>query len=164
MALDYCPGKDMALHLANHGLFSIEMTKFYISELVLALEYLHSKNIIYRDLKPENILLDENGHVKLADFGLSKEGVGNNDITKSFCGSPLYLSPEILRNQGCSQKSDIYGLGLVMYEMLVGNPPFFSEDIQMVYKMILNGKIDFPISLGKDLKNLLEVVLFLIFF
>ena len=110
MALDYCPGKDLALHIANYGVFSQEVAKFYIAELILAIEYLHSHDIIYRDLKPENILLDEQGHIKLADFGLSKEGVKNNNYTLSFCGSPVYLCPEMLRNKGYSKMSDIYGI------------------------------------------------------
>lgn len=159
MALDYCSGKDMALHLANHGVFSEEMAKFYISELILAVEYLHSLDIIYRDLKPENILLDQDGHIKLADFGLSKEGVKDNETTKSFCGSPIYLCPEMLRNKGFSKMSDIYGIGLVLYEMVAGNPPFYSDEIQIVYRMIMNGKVQYPRSLSKVVVSLLEVKL-----
>ena len=157
LALDYCPGKDLGLHLANHGIFTQEVAKFYISELILAIEYLHSLDIIYRDLKPENILLGQDGHIKLADFGLSKEGVSNDKFTMSFCGSPVYLSPEMLKNKGFSKKSDIYGIGLVLYEMITGNPPFYSDDIQVMYKMIMNGKVYYPKDMGKEVRNLLEV-------
>lgn len=94
--LDYCPGGDLSYHLTQNTKFSEKDTRFYIAELVLAIEYLHLQNVVYRDLKPENILLDKDGHIKLADFGLSKEGVGDTDKTKSFCGSPAYLSPEML--------------------------------------------------------------------
>jgi len=99
------------LHLANKGTFTEEESKFYIAELILAVEHLHSKNIIYRDLKPENILTNTDGHIKLADFGLSKEGVKDNEVTKSFCGSPAYLSPEMLKNRGVGKPADIYGIG-----------------------------------------------------
>ena len=86
----------MSYHLAEKYKFSEKESRFYISELILAVEHLHENNIVYRDLKPENILLDYEGHVKLADFGLSKDNIGKNDLTKSFCGSPAYLSPEML--------------------------------------------------------------------
>ncbi len=157
MALDYCPGKDLALHIVNYGVFSQEVAKFYIAELILAIEYLHSLDIIYRDLKPENILLDEQGHIKLADFGLSKEGVKNNNYTMSFCGSPVYLCPEMLRNKGYSKMSDIYGIGLVLYEMITGNPPFYSDEIQIMFRYIMNGKVDFPKDINKETKSLIEV-------
>lgn len=159
MALDYCPGKDMALHLANHGLFSREMAKFYISEVILALEYLHSQDIIYRDMKPENLLIDQDGHVKLADFGLSKAGVTGDRSTMSFCGSPVYLCPELLKNKGYSKMSDIYGIGLVLYEMLTGNPPFYSDEVQVMYRLIMSGKVYFPKDISKEAKSLLEVFL-----
>lgn len=96
LVLDYCTGGDLSYHLIQSVKFSESDTRFYIAELVLAIEYLHFQNVVYRDLKPENILLDASGHIKLADFGLSKEGVGDTDKTKSFCGSPAYLSPEML--------------------------------------------------------------------
>ena len=92
--------------------FSEDEARFYIAELVQAIEYLHSLNIIYRDLKPENILVDADGHIKLADFGLAKEGICDNDVAKSFCGSPAYLPPEILMNAGVSKAGDVYGIGM----------------------------------------------------
>ena len=86
-------------------------------------------NVIYRDLKPENILLDDEGHIILADFGLSKEGIFDGKKTGSFCGSPAYLPPEMLKNRGVTKCADIYGIGTIMYELLVGIPPYYSEDI-----------------------------------
>jgi len=112
MILDYCPGGDLSLHLANKGTFTEDESRFYLAELILAVEHLHSKDIIYRDLKPENILTTTDGHIKLADFGLSKEGVGDENLAKSFCGSPAYLSPEMLRNRGVGKAADIYGIGI----------------------------------------------------
>ncbi len=108
--------------------FSEIECQFYAAELILALEYLHSLDIIYRDLKPENILLDEQGHLKIIDFGLSKQA--ENNIAKSFCGSPAYISPEMLKKNGVGKECDFFSLGAVVYEMLVGEPPFYSEDIK----------------------------------
>ena len=87
-------------------------------------------------MKPENILLDTKGHVKLADFGLSKEGVADSDKAKSFCGSPAYLSPDMLSQKGAGKPSDIYGIGCVMYEMMTGESPYYNDDIQVMYKNI----------------------------
>lgn len=91
--------------------------------MVLAIEYLHSHNILYRDLKPENILLASDGYIRLTDFGLSRE----NNFSMSFCGSPAYLSPEMLERKGVGFSSDIYGIGCVLYEMVVGYPPYYDE-------------------------------------
>jgi len=122
--------------------FPEDEARFYTAELCLAIEHLHEKNIIYRDLKPENILLDEKGDIKLADFGLSKQT--NDDKTKSFCGSPAYLSPEMLSQKGAGKESDLYGIGAVLYEFLIGEPPYFSDDIPTLYKNIKEGKLKFP--------------------
>lgn len=147
------------------------MTRFYIAELVLAIEYLHKKNIIYRDLKPENILIDVNGHMKLADFGLSKDGVGDEDLTKSFCGSPAYLSPEVLLSKdkpynGYGKSVDLYGIGAVLYEFLLGSPPFFSPEIPELFKKIKEGKLEFPKNVSPEAKDLIKVknILYIIIF
>lgn len=94
--IDYCSGNDLSYHLAKQVIFEEEVAKFYIAELVLAIEHIHSLNVVYRDLKPENILIAKDGHIKLADFGLAKDNIRDQDTTKSFCGSPAYLSPEML--------------------------------------------------------------------
>ena len=100
LIVDYCEGGDLLYQLLIKRTFSERQAKFYIAELILAIEHLHMNDIFYRDLKPENILIDREGHIKLADFGLSKENVGENDIAPSFCGSPAYLAPEMLKRQG----------------------------------------------------------------
>ena len=92
-------------------------------------------------MKPENILISSKGHIKLADFGLSKEGVGDKDTTASFCGSPAYISPEMLSKTGTGKPSDIYGIGTVLFEMLNGEPPFYNDDIPTMYKNILAGNL-----------------------
>jgi serine/threonine protein kinase len=100
MILDYCSGGDLAFHLNKRQIFDENEAKFFIAEVILAIEYIHALDIIYRDLKPENILINNDGHVKLADFGLAKEGVNDKAFAKSFCGSPAYLAPEMLTNRG----------------------------------------------------------------
>ena len=118
-------------------LFEESEAKFYIGELILAIEHLHNLDIIYRDLKPENILIDNENHIKLADFGLAKENVQEGQITKSFCGSPAYLSPEMLNRKGVGKSADVYGIGAVLYEMISGTPPFYSNDIGLLYPYII---------------------------
>lgn len=104
--MEYCPGGDLGTHIAKEKSFSEEKAKFYLAEVVLALEELHKHGIIFRDLKPDNVVLDADGHAKLTDFGLSKEGAIEGQLTKSFCGSVAYLSPEMLRRTGHSKAVD----------------------------------------------------------
>ena len=135
MVLDLCSGGDLAYHLERREIFSEKDAKFFIAETVLAIEYIHSLDIIYRDLKPENILIDSEGHVKLADFGLAKEGIKNNNA-KSFCGSPAYLAPEMLTESGVGKPADLYQLGAVLYELLLGITPFYTNNIKKLYNSI----------------------------
>lgn len=116
MALDYCPNGDLAELLSEKDMLDEKMARFYAAQLIIAIEYLHKKKIIYRDLKPENILIGPDGYIRLTDFGLSKE----NTFSMSFCGSPAYLSPEMLEKKGVGLETDIYGIGCVLFEMLVG--------------------------------------------
>lgn len=160
--IDYCRG-DLAHELSKCLVFKEDVARFYIAQLVLAIEYLHQQNVIYRDLKPENILLDLEGNSKLADFGLSKEGIGDDDKTRSFCGSPAYLSPEVVINKnkgsagGYGKSTDVYGIGAVMYELLVGSPPFLAEEIPEMFKKITEGELTFPKHLSNDAKDLIKV-------
>jgi len=108
MVLDYCPGHDLAHHLHRKYFFKEDEARFFIGQIVLAIEYIHSLDIIYRDLKLANILLDAQGYCKLVDFGLSKENFGDKDFAKSFCGSPAYLAPEMFSTKGITKASDIY--------------------------------------------------------
>ncbi|GAB9473062.1 Agc protein kinase, partial [Globisporangium polare] len=129
--LDYCPGGELFFHLSRMGKFDETMSRFYAAELVVALEHLHSLGVVYRDLKPENILLDEMGHIKLADFGLAKDEVTEIDSgATSLCGTPEYLAPEVLARKGHGTAVDWWGLGMVLYEMLTGLPPWYTRNRQ----------------------------------
>ena len=94
--MEYCPGRDLIHNLIVHGKFNENEARFYMAELIIAIEYLHNKNILYRDLKPENILLDRRGHIKLIDFGLCKTEIKEGERSYSFCGSQYYMSPEMI--------------------------------------------------------------------
>mmetsp|Transcript_8450 Transcript_8450/g.18420 ORF Transcript_8450/g.18420 Transcript_8450/m.18420 type:complete len:354 (-) Transcript_8450:305-1366(-) len=157
--LEYCPGGELFFHLSRAGRFSEARCRFYTSEILLAIEYLHRLNIIYRDLKPENILLDADGHVKLTDFGLSKEGIQDNFSAKSMCGTPEYLAPEILERQGHGKAVDWYSLGALMYEMLTGLPPFYTRDRDKLFERIKRGDPGYPDYITPVAKNLLQSLL-----
>lgn len=118
--LDYVNGGELFFHLQKERFFSEDRAKFYAAEITSALGYLHSENIVYRDLKPENILLDAEGHVVLTDFGLCKDNLSGHDTTNTFCGTPEYLAPEVLRKEAYDRGVDWWCLGAVLYEMIYG--------------------------------------------
>merc|ERR1712232_567772 len=157
--LEFCPGGELFYHLSRAGRFSESRCRFYASELLLAIEYLHSLNIIYRDLKPENILLDADGHVKLTDFGLSKEGIEDNFSAKSMCGTPEYLAPEILDKKGHGKAVDWYSLGALTYEMLTGLPPYYTKDREKLFDRIRRGELSYPTYVTANAKDLLQRML-----
>uniref|UniRef100_A0A8C8YS10 non-specific serine/threonine protein kinase n=1 Tax=Prolemur simus TaxID=1328070 RepID=A0A8C8YS10_PROSS len=141
MLMEFVPGGELFSYLRNRGRFATATGLFYSSETVCALEYLHSKEIVYRDLKPENILLDRDGHIKLTDFGFAKKLV---DRTWTLCGTPEYLAPEVIQSKGHGRAVDWWALGILIFEMLSGFPPFFDDNPFGIYQKILGGKIDFP--------------------
>lgn len=128
LLLDYAPGGNMSRALQKDKRFTEQKARWYLAEILLALEDLHRRDIIFRDLKPDNIVFDKDGHALLTDFGLSKVGVLNNNSARSFCGSPAYLAPEMLRRAGHGKSVDWYLLGVLLYEMLVGIPPYYSNN------------------------------------
>jgi protein-serine/threonine kinase len=136
------------------------VVRIYSAEIILAIEELHRHDIIYRDLKPDNVVLDEAGHAHLTDFGLSKEGVKMNKQTSSFCGSAAYLAPEMLRKAGHNHSLDWYLLGDLIYELLMGFPPFFSSDREKMFRNIQYAKLNLPTHLSREALSLLEGVLF----
>lgn len=155
LILDYCPGGDLGHHLTQEKRFTEYRARLYICEIILALEELHQRNIIFRDLKPDNIVIDNEGHALLTDFGLSKEHVIDNYQARSFCGSLAYLAPEVIRRQGHGKAVDWYLLGVVFYEMIVGKPPYFSMDKKELIQNIQKGKLKIPASLSSEAKELI---------
>ncbi|BDD60670.1 hypothetical protein MAP00_005775 [Monascus purpureus] len=145
LVTDYMSGGELFWHLQKEGRFPEARAKFYIAELILALQHLHDHDIVYRDLKPENILLDANGHIALCDFGLSKANLTQGDTTNTFCGTTEYLAPEVLLDeQGYTKMVDFWSLGVLVFEMCCGWSPFYAEDTQQMYKNIAFGKVRFP--------------------
>lgn len=147
MVLDYMGGGELFFWLKKDRRFSENRCRLYTAELTVALEAIHSHDIIYRDLKPENILLDLEGHLRITDFGLSKDGISGSGAeggTKTFCGTPEYLAPEILENKGHGKAVDWWALGTLLYEMLCGLPPFYDTNVQKMYQKILTNPLRFP--------------------
>uniref|UniRef100_A0A673WJ83 non-specific serine/threonine protein kinase n=1 Tax=Salmo trutta TaxID=8032 RepID=A0A673WJ83_SALTR len=146
-------------HLSRERVFSEDRTRFYGAEIVSALDYLHSAKIVYRDLKLENLMLDKDGHVKITDFGLCKEGITDAATMKTFCGTPEYLAPEVLEDNDYGRAVDWWGLGVVMYEMMCGRLPFYNQDHEKLFELILMEDIKFPRTLSSDAKSLLSGLL-----
>ena len=145
LVTDYMSGGELFWHLQREGRFQEARAKFYIAELILALQHLHQHDIVYRDLKPENILLDANGHIALCDFGLSKANLTKDDKTTTFCGTTEYLAPEVLLDEaGYTKMVDFWSLGVLVFEMCCGWSPFYAEETQQMYKNIAFGKVRFP--------------------
>ena len=159
LILEYCCNGDLAKHLLFEKRFSESRAKFYICEVLLALENLHQRDIIFRDLKPDNVVLDEEGHCKLTDFGLSKEGVTENQSASSFCGSIAYLAPEMLKKQGHGKAVDWYLLGVLLYEMLVGITPFFTNRKEDIFHNIEFEELKIPEFIKEDTASLLRGLL-----
>jgi serine/threonine protein kinase len=155
MILEYCPNGSLLDLLHQVTSLPEDTTQTYLAQLLLAIEHLHSLGIVYRDLKPENILFDAKWHLKLIDFGLSKDGIRDGQLTNSFCGSPAYLSPEMLNKRGVSKAADVYGLGCILYECLVGYPPFYSETISELFYRIRNETLKIPSNISQTAQDLI---------
>ena len=143
LGLEYVDGGDLYFHMKNVYTIPLDDARLYIAEVGLAISYLHSIGIVYRDLKPENVLLDHNGHVKLSDFGLSKD-IMDNDAASSFCGTPMYIAPEMIEKKKYGHGVDEWALGILLYEMCFGHPPFYSTNKDTLYKLILKEEPSIP--------------------
>jgi serine/threonine protein kinase len=157
--LDYVNGGELFFHLQRERIFEEPRARFYAAEITSALGYLHDMNIVYRDLKPENILIDKDGHIILTDFGLCKENVKYGDTTSTFCGTPEYLAPEVLRKQDYGRPVDWWCLGVVTYEMMYGLPPFYSRDVAEMYDGILHKPLRLRPTVTPAARSLLEGLL-----
>ncbi|CAI5499304.1 unnamed protein product [Closterium sp. Naga37s-1] len=146
LILDFMPGGELFFHLKRERRFKDDRARLYAAELLLALGHLHSLGVIYRDLKPENILLDAQGHVRIADFGLAKEHIADNSSASTFCGTPEYLAPEVLGGKGHGRAVDWWSLGILLFEMVVGVPPFYDRNVNIMYNKIVNAPLVFPVT------------------
>jgi len=156
MLMSYIPGGELFTHLRRAQRFTPDVSRFYLANIILALKYLHSFNIIYRDLKPENLLLDSCGYLRLTDFGFSKVV---DDRTWTLCGTPEYLAPEIIQSEGHGKAADWWACGILCYEMLVGYPPFFDETAYGIYDKILKGNIHWPRNMDRLSRELIKAFL-----
>lgn len=150
LMLDYIPGGELFSYIRRDGKFPVEIYQFYCVEVACALKYLHKLQIAYRDVKPENIMIDRDGHIRLVDFGFAKM---IEDRTFTLCGTPEYLAPEVIQGNGHGLAVDWWALGVLLYEMCVGYPPFFGENPFIVYQKILAGKVTFPGDVATPTKN-----------
>ncbi|XP_066927301.1 cGMP-dependent protein kinase 1-like [Clytia hemisphaerica] len=157
MLLEVCLGGELWTILRDRGSFDDNTTRFNVACVIEAFSYLHSKGIVYRDLKPENLLLDEKGYCKLVDFGFAKK-IGFGRKTWTFCGTPEYVAPEIILNKGHDFAADYWSLGILMYELLTGSPPFSGSDPMKTYNIILKGidMIEFPRKITRNAHNLIK--------
>ncbi|XP_026747295.1 cAMP-dependent protein kinase catalytic subunit-like [Trichoplusia ni] len=154
--LPFIPGGEMFTYIAKYGNFSEDLAKFYAAQMVLALEYLHYCRIIHRDIKPENILINTNGYCKLCDFGFCKI---IKKKTWTLCGTPEYLAPEIIMSKGYTFSVDWWALGILIYEMVEGNPPFFASDPSKLYEKVLDGHFKYPENMSQDGKLVIKAFL-----
>ncbi|KPU73263.1 uncharacterized protein Dana_GF14659, isoform C [Drosophila ananassae] len=157
MLMESCLGGELWTILRDKGNFDDSTTRFYTACVVEAFDYLHSRNIIYRDLKPENLLLNERGYVKLVDFGFAKK-LQTGRKTWTFCGTPEYVAPEVILNRGHDISADYWSLGVLMFELLTGTPPFTGSDPMRTYNIILKGidAIEFPRNITRNASNLIK--------
>jgi len=156
IVLEYVCGGELFSYLRQCKRLPNHVARFYAAEVVLAFEHLHSKDIIYRDLKPENLLIDKNGNIKITDFGFAKYVP---DVTWTLCGTPDYLAPEIIQSKGYGKAVDWYALGVLIYEMLAGFPPFYDEDQMRLYERILEGRLRWPSYFDPAAKDLIKRLL-----
>ena len=156
MVLEYVPGGELYTLLAKTGFIEPHDARIYACEVVCALAYLHSLHMAYRDIKPENILITASGHIKLTDFGFLKQVQGK---TYTLCGTPEYLAPELINREGHDLQCDWWALGVLLYEMLVGRPPFQAASPFELYEQILTQAVRYPPNLPADVRSLMESLL-----
>ncbi|ETW75467.1 Serine/threonine kinase domain-containing protein [Heterobasidion irregulare TC 32-1] len=159
LVMSFVNGGELFYHLQREGKFDEYRSRFYAAELLCALEHLHMFNVVYRDLKPENILLDYTGHIALCDFGLCKLNMSETEKTNTFCGTPEYIAPELLESQGYTKTVDWWTLGVLLYEMMTGLPPFYDENVNVMYQRILQDPLLFPPDMPPEAQSVIAALL-----
>jgi len=159
LVMSFVNGGELFYHLQREGKFDEYRSRFYAAELLCALEHLHGFNVVYRDLKPENILLDYTGHIALCDFGLCKLNMSETEKATTFCGTPEYIAPELLESQGYTKTVDWWTLGVLIYEMMTGLPPFYDENVNIMYQRILSDPLNFPPDISSEAKSVMTGLL-----
>lgn len=156
MLLEYVAGGELFSRLRLWHHFPNDAALFYAAEIVLALEHIHSAGYMYRDLKPENLLIDSQGNIKIADFGFCKRAAENSF---TLCGTPEYLAPEIIKSEGHGKAVDWWAFGVLIYEMLIGYPPFYDHNPYKIYKKVVQGDFIMPEGLSEAASNLISQLL-----
>ncbi|XP_006822826.1 calcium-independent protein kinase C-like [Saccoglossus kowalevskii] len=154
--MEYVNGGDLMFQIQRARKFDEPRARFYASQVTCALQFLHRHGVIYRDLKLDNILLDAEGHCKLADFGMCKEGIMDDKLTSTFCGTPDYIAPEILQELDYGPSVDWWALGVLMYEMMAGQPPFEADNEDDLFESILHDDVLYPVWLSKEATAILK--------
>lgn len=154
--MEYVNGGDLMFQIQRARKFDEPRAAFYAAEVTLALQFLHKNGVIYRDLKLDNILLDAEGHCKLADFGMCKEGIIGGNLTSTFCGTPDYIAPEILQELDYGPSVDWWALGVLMYEMMAGQPPFEADNEDDLFEAILRDDVLYPVWLSREAVSILK--------
>ncbi|XAR50116.1 Non-specific serine/threonine protein kinase [Bertholletia excelsa] len=158
LILDFVNGGHLFFHLYRQGIFSEDQARVYTAEIVSAVSHLHKCGIVHRDLKPENILMDADGHVMITDFGLAKE-IDESSRSNSMCGTTEYMAPEILLSKGHNKDADWWSIGILLYEMLTGQPPFTHSNRKKLQGKIINEKVKLPPRLSSEVHSLLKGLL-----
>jgi len=159
LVMDFLNGGPLLNHMRRASHLSEDFVRFYAAELILALEYLHSLDIIHRDLKPENIMITQEGHLALADFGLAKVNVTEKDSAKTICGTVEYMAPEIIRCVGHGKAVDWWSLGILIYDMMTGHPPFRARQRNILQKEILKAEVKIPRYVSQQASSLITALL-----